>query len=56
MICDQRLVDMDDDMLVAIIVQPYRSILDTPVQVARNGGAGLVQSNAEGSNMLPIAL
>ncbi len=38
MVCDQRLVDMDDDELVAIIEQPDGSMLDTPVQVARNGG------------------
>ncbi len=50
MICDQRLVDMDEEELVAIIEQPDGSMLDTPVRVAYNGGAGRVRSNAEGSN------
>ncbi len=47
--CDQRLVDMDDEERVAIIEQPDGFMLDTPVQVARNGGAGPVRSTAEGS-------
>jgi hypothetical protein len=45
----QRLVDMDEEELVAIIEQPDGSMLDTPVGVARNGGVGRVRSNAEGS-------
>jgi hypothetical protein len=45
---DQRLVDMDDDEIVAIIEQPDGSMLDTPVRVAQNGGAGRIRSNAEG--------
>ncbi len=49
MICDQRLVDMDDDEHVAILEQPDGSMLYTPVLVARNGGAGPARSNAEGS-------
>ena len=49
MICDQRLVEMDDDERVAIVEQPDGSMLDTPVRVARNGGAGPVRSNAQGS-------
>ncbi len=49
MICDQRLVDMDDDERVAIVEQPDGSMLDTPVRVTRNGGASRVRSNAEGS-------
>ena len=49
MICDQRLVEMDDDERVAIVDQPDGSMLDTPVRVARNGGAGPIRFNAEGS-------
>ncbi len=49
MICDQRLVDMDEEELVAIVEQPDCSMLDMPVLVARNGGAGPVRSNAQGS-------
>ncbi len=51
MICDQRLVDMDEEELVAIIEKPDGFMLYTPVRVARNGGAGRVRSNhdAEGS-------
>ncbi len=57
MICDQRLVDMDDDERVAIVEQPDGSMLDTPVRVACNGGAGPVRSNAQSSkqHLLPIA-
>ncbi len=40
MICDQRLVNMDHDELVAIIEQLDGSILDMAVKVVRNGGAG----------------
>ena len=40
---------MDDDERVAIVEQPDGSMLDTPVRVARNGGAGPVRSNAKGS-------
>ncbi len=40
---------MDEEELVAIIEQPNGSMLDTSVRVARNGGAGPVSSNAEGS-------
>jgi hypothetical protein len=47
--CDQRLVDMDEEELVAIIEQPDGSMLDTPVCAARNGGAGPVRSNVQGS-------
>ncbi len=47
MICDQRLVEMDDDERVAIVEQPDGSMLDTPVRVACNGGAGRVRSNVE---------
>ena len=48
MICDQRLVEMDDDERVAIVEETDGSMLDTPVRVACNGGAGPVRSNAEG--------
>ena len=41
---------MDDDgHVVVVIKQPDGSMLDTPVRAARNGGAGRVRSNAEGS-------
>ena len=40
---------MDEEELVVIIEQPDGSMVDTPVRVARNGGAGPVRSNAEGS-------
>ena len=40
---------MDDDGHVVVIEQPDGSMLDTPVRVARNGGAGRVRSNADGS-------
>ena len=40
---------MDDDGHVVVIEQPDGSMLDTPFRVARNGGAGRVRSNAEGS-------
>ena len=42
---------MDDDGHVVVIEQPQAdgSMLDTPVRVARIGGAGRVRSNAEGS-------
>ncbi len=49
MICDQRLVDMDDEERVAIIEQPDGSMLDRPVRVARNGGACPVRSDSEAS-------
>ncbi len=49
MVCDQRLVDMDDDERVAIVEQPDGSMLDTPVLVVRHGGGGPVRSNATGS-------
>ena len=49
MICDRRLVEMDDDERVAIVEQPDGSMLDTPVLVARNGRACPVHSNAKGS-------
>ena len=39
---------VDEEELVAIIEQPDGSMVDTPVRVARNGGAGPVRSNAEG--------
>ena len=40
---------MDDDGHVVVIEQPDGAMLDTPLRVARNGGAGRVRSNAEGS-------
>ncbi len=40
---------MDEEELVAVIEQPDGSMLDAPVRVARNGGAGPVRSNAQGS-------
>ena len=40
---------MDDDWHGVVIEQPDGAMLDTPVRVARNGGAGHVRSNAEGS-------
>ena len=40
---------MDDDRHVVIIEQPDGAMRDTPVQVARNGGAGRVRSNSQGS-------
>ncbi len=49
MICDQRLVDIDDEKRVAIVEQPDGSMLNTPFRVARNGRAGPVRSNAQGS-------
>jgi hypothetical protein len=38
--CCDRLVYIDDDERVAIVEQRYGSVLDTPVRIARNGGAG----------------
>ncbi len=55
MICDQRLVDMDDEERVAIVQQPDGSMLDTPVPVARNGGAGPVCSKVPSPHLLSIA-
>ena len=49
MICDQCFVDMDDNGHVVVIEQPDGAMLATPFRVARNGGAGRVRSNAEGS-------
>ena len=49
MICDYCFDDMDDDGHVVVIEQPDGAMRDTPVRVARNGGAGQVRSNAEGS-------
>ena len=49
MICDYCFVGMDDNRHVVVIEQPDGAMLDTPVRVARNGGAGRVRSNAEGS-------
>ena len=49
MICDQRLIGKDDDDHVVVIEQSDGSMLDTPVRVARNSGAGRVSSNAGGS-------
>ena len=40
---------MNDDDHVVIIEQPDGSVLETPVRVAPNGGAGRVRSNGEGS-------
>ena len=40
---------MDDDGHVVVIEQPDGAMLATPFRVARNGGAGRVRSNAEGS-------
>ena len=40
---------MDDDEHVVVIEQPDGAMLATPFRVARNGGAGRVRSNAEGS-------
>ena len=40
---------MDDDGHVVVIEQPDGAMLDTPVRVACNGGAGRVRSNAQGS-------
>ncbi len=53
MICDLRLVDMDEEELVTIVEQPDGYMLDTPVRVARNGGAAEVRSNARGSKSAP---
>ncbi len=55
MICDLRLVDMNEEELVAIVEQPDGSMLDTTVQVARNGGASPLRSNAEGSKSTSAA-
>ena len=49
MICDYCFVEMDDDRHVVVIEQPDRAMLATPFRVARNGGAGRVRSNAQGS-------
>ena len=38
---------MDDDGHVVVIKQPDGAMLDTPVRVARNGGASRVRSHAE---------
>jgi len=38
---------MDDDGHVVVIEQPDGAMRDTPVRVARNGGAGRVRSHAE---------
>ena len=40
---------MDDDGHVVVVEQPDGAMHDTPVRVARNGGAGRVRSNAKGS-------
>ncbi len=40
---------MDEEELVAIFEQPDGSLLDAPVRVACNGGAGRERSNAHGS-------
>ena len=40
---------MDDDGHVVVIEQPDGAMLATSFRVARNGGAGRVRSNAEGS-------
>ena len=40
---------MDDDGHVVVIEQPDGAMVDTPVRVACNGGAGRVRSNAQGS-------
>ena len=40
---------MDDDRHVVVIEQPDGAMVDTPVRVACNGGAGRVRSNAQGS-------
>ena len=39
---------MDDDRNVVVIEQPDGSMIDTPLRVARNGGADRVRSNAQG--------
>ena len=49
MICDHCFVDMDDDGHVVVVEQPDGAMHDTPVRVARNGGAGRVRSYAESS-------
>jgi hypothetical protein len=46
LIDDQHLVYMDDDKPAAIFEQPG-SMLDTPVRLALNGGAGRVFFNAD---------
>ena len=38
---------MDDNGHVVVIEQPDGAMRDTPVRVARNGGAGRVRSHAE---------
>ena len=38
---------MDDDRHVVVIEQPDGAMRDTPVRVARNGGAGRVRSHAQ---------
>ena len=43
---------MDDDEHLAIIEQPDGSMLETPVRVDRNGGAGRVRCNGEGLKSL----
>ena len=40
---------MDDDGHVVVIEQPDGAKFATPFRVARNGGAGRVRSNADGS-------
>ena len=40
---------MDDEGHVVVIKQPDGAMLATPFRVARNGRAGRVRSNAEGS-------
>ena len=47
MIGDQCFVGRDDDGHVVVIEQPDGAMRDTPVRVARNGGAGRVRSHAE---------
>ena len=47
MICDYCFDNMDDDGHVVIIEQPDGAMLDTPVRVARKGGAGRFRSHAE---------
>ncbi len=55
---DQRIVDMDEEELVAIIKQPDRSILDTPARVARNCGPAesVLTPTVPSQHLVPIAL
>ena len=58
MICDLRLVDIDEEELVAVIEQPDGSMLDTPVPVAAMAGPAesVLMPKVPSLHLLPIEL